>query len=126
MDVHAPMGAIFAEVEPLLRAAEREEERDVVERLVEGVRAGELGLAGMEATRVALRAGQVDVLVLSARTTFPPETRSALIELALRTGARVEVVEENATLDHLGGVGALLRYRVAGLTAPDVSPAPTA
>jgi peptide subunit release factor 1 (eRF1) len=126
LDAHAPISAIFAAVEPLLRAAEREEERGVVERLVEGVRAGELGVVGLEATRAALRVGQVDVLVLSARAALPPEKRSALIELALRTSARVEVVEENATLDHLGGVGALLRYRMAGLPAPDVAPAPTA
>ncbi len=126
MDVHAPMSAIFAEVEPLLRAAEREEERDVVERLVEGVQADALGVAGVEATRSALRAGQVDLLVLSARTPFPPETRTGLIELALRTGGRVEVVEESATLDHLGGVGALLRYHLADLTTPEASPAPTA
>ena len=126
MDVHAPLRAIFAEVEPLLRAAERDEERGVVERLVEGVQADELGVAGLEATRAALRAGQVDVLVLSAQTAFPPETRTALIELALRTSARVEVVEENATLDHLGGVGALLRYRGAGFATPDAAPTPLA
>jgi peptide subunit release factor 1 (eRF1) len=126
LGAHAPVRAIFAAVEPLLREAEREEERGVVERLLEGVQAGELGVAGLEATRVALRAGQVDVLVLSAQAAFPPETRSALIELALRTSARVEVVEDDATLDHLGGVGALLRYRMAGLAAPEASPAPTA
>jgi peptide subunit release factor 1 (eRF1) len=126
LDAHAPMRTIFAAVEPLLRAAEREEERGVVERLLEGVRADELGVAGLEPTRMALRAGQVDVLVLSAQAAFPPQTRSALIELALRTSARVEVVEENATLDHLGGVGALLRYRLAGLPAPEVAPVPTA
>jgi peptide chain release factor subunit 1 len=126
LDVHAPVSAIAAEVEPLLRAAERDEERDVVERLLAGVQADELGLAGLEATQAALRAGQVDVLVLSAATVFPAETRSALIELAVRSGARVEVVAESATLEHLGGVGALLRYRVASLTPPEVSAMPTA
>jgi peptide subunit release factor 1 (eRF1) len=124
LDARAPMSAIAAEVEPLLRAAEREEERDVVERLVEGVQADALGVAGLEATQAALGAGQVDVLVVSGTAAFPAETRSALIELALRTGARVEVVEQSATLDHLGGVGALLRYRVAGLALPHVSTAP--
>ncbi len=43
-------------------------------------------------------------------------TRNDLVRLATLTGATVEVVEGHADLLRLGGVGALLRYR---LTARD-------
>lgn len=111
MDVHTPSEVIANEVEPILRQVEADEGRDLIARLLEGVQAGELGVAGLEPTRAALQAGQVDMLAISNATTFPAETRSELIELAERTGAQVEIVDENPALDRLGGVGALLRYR---------------
>jgi peptide subunit release factor 1 (eRF1) len=126
LDVRTSPGEIAEEVEPVLREAEEDEDRSVVERLVAGVRAGELGVAGIEPTRAALQAGQVDVLVLSGTTAFPPETRSMLIELAERSDSRVEIVDGNATLDQLGGVGAVLRYHMVGLPQPGVSAAPPA
>jgi len=41
------------------------------------------------------------------------EQRNALIRLAATTGADVEIVEAHAGLTRFGGVGALLRYRLA-------------
>jgi peptide subunit release factor 1 (eRF1) len=123
-DRDASPGMLLEEIEPLLRAVEAEQDRSVVERLVEEVQADGLGVCGLAPTRTALEQGQADILVLAEDVPFPPQTRSNLIDLALSTGARVEVVEQNATLRQLGGVGALLRYRLpeaAETGAPVVS-----
>jgi len=122
MDVRTPRDAVGEEIEPLLREAEADEDRTVVQRLVAGVQAGDLGVAGLEATRAALRAGQADALVLSGTASFPPEARSALIDLAVRSGASVEIVDGDETLDRMGGVGALLRYRLPTVAGVYASP----
>jgi hypothetical protein len=115
LDVETSRDAVWEEIAPLLREDEAEQDRAVVERLIEAVRADSLGIAGLEPTRRALQRGQVDVLVLGRDAPFPPEARSELIELAARTDAAIEVVEADDALRHLGGVGALLRYREAGM-----------
>ena len=113
LDIHEPPNAILEEVEPLLLEAEADQDRSVVERLVGEVQSDGLGVSGLELTRAALQQAQVDILVLAGDMPFPPETRSALIDSAVNTGASVEIVEGNANLNELGGVGALLRYRYA-------------
>lgn len=115
----APL-TMLEEVEPMLRAAEADQDRSVIERLVDEVRSDGLGVSGLELTHAALEQGQVDLLVLADETALPPQTRSQLIELALNTGARVEVVKQNADLRQLGGVGALLRYRSPELAKTEV------
>jgi len=111
LDVTAPRDAVSEATLPLIEAAEAEQDRTIVERLVDAVRADALGVAELEPTRRALQNGQVDTLVLAGDVPFPPETRSELIDLAAKTGAAVEVVDGSEVLRELGGVGALLRYR---------------
>jgi hypothetical protein len=130
LDIDATGDEILEEVAPLLRAAEAEQDRAVVDQLVEAVRADRLGVAGVQATRRALANGQADVLVLAADVPLPRETRSELIGLAANTDAAIEVVDESPALRQMEGVGALLRYRVgASPTAreapPPVGAAPT-
>ncbi len=116
----APRDAIWEEIAPLLADAEAERDRSVVQRLVDALRANALGVAGLARTRRALLNGQVDVLVLAGEAPFAPEARSELIEWATKTDAAVEVVDHSETLQQLGGVGALLRYRLEeyGQTGP--------
>jgi NAD(P) transhydrogenase subunit alpha len=103
--------SIWNDVEPLLQQAQADHERSTVERLVDAVQAGALGVAGLELTQVALERGQADVLVLADQAPLTPDARSHLIALAARTDAAVEVVDQSEPLLRLGGVGALLRYR---------------
>lgn len=117
LDIETPRDAVLEEVVPVMREAEAEQDRAVVERLVDAVRAGTLGVAGLEPTRDALRNGQAEVLVLAGEGPVPLETRSELIELATRTDAAIEVVDSSEALQRLGGVGALLRYRIPLPTA---------
>ena len=118
IDIAAPRDAILEEIAPLLKAAEAEQDRSVVERLLEAVQSDRLGVAGLEPTRRALSTGQADTLVLAGDVTFPPETRSELIELATKTDAAIEIVEGSEPMRQLGGVGALLRYRAAEYVEP--------
>lgn len=110
--VRTPNDDVAAEVTPLLARAEADDARAVGDRLVQAVRADGLGVAGLDGTRRALEYGQADLLVLSPEAPLDDEDRGALIRLATTTGADVEVVEGRADLRDLGGVGALLRFRL--------------
>jgi len=112
LEPDATRDVVWEDVAPLLAEVEADKDRSIVERLVDAVRAHALGVAGLAHTRRALHNGQVDVLVLAGDAPFAPETRSELIEWATKTDAAIEVVDQSDTLEHLGGVGALLRYRL--------------
>jgi stalled ribosome rescue protein Dom34 len=77
---------------------------------VGAVRAGGLGVAGLDETRTALEHGQVDELVLDPAQ-LDAAARGELVRMAQVTSATVEVVQGHDGLQRLGGVGALLRYR---------------
>jgi peptide subunit release factor 1 (eRF1) len=109
--IRAPLDEVAAEVAPLLAYLEAEGDRAVADRLVAAVRADGLGVAGTRRTRRALEYGQVDTLLLSEAADLDEETRGELVRLATTTGAGLEVVAGHEAFEHLGGVGALLRYR---------------
>ena len=114
IDIRTPQDDMAFEVAPLLARAEAEDACSIGDRLIQAVRAGGLGVIGLEATRTALAYGQVDTLVLDAEASIDDDERNALVRLAATTGADVEVVEGHGPLGDLGGVGALLRYRLDG------------
>ena len=116
---------------------ERRAEAEAVARLRDAVGAGRRGVAGLDATLEALAQRRVETLLLSAGYTAPgwrcgacahvarmgrfcPVCRSAMhevddvveeiVESALSQSCRVEVCIDNADLDVLGRIGALLRY----------------
>ncbi|MGE3270716.1 MAG: Vms1/Ankzf1 family peptidyl-tRNA hydrolase [Chloroflexota bacterium] len=102
---------VESEVTPVLARIEAEEACGIGDRLVQAVRAGGLGAAGLDATRGALAAGQVDTLVIDPDGPVDENTRNDLIRQAATTDATVEIVQGHAAFSKLGGVGALLRYR---------------
>ena len=113
-----------------------------VEELMNAWRSGGLGVAGPEATMRALQMGQVDELIITASPeTLKPMQRlpdgaasgplqadtsapqgpadeqilklsDALITLAQQTSARIRFIEDADLLADVGGVGALLRFRI--------------
>jgi hypothetical protein len=111
LDIRAPRDAVAEEVWPVLAEAEAEESRSAADRLVGAVRAGGLGVAGLDATRAALEHGQVDELLLDPAEGPDEAMRAELVRLASLTATSVLVVEGHDGLRRLGGVGALLRYR---------------
>jgi peptide chain release factor subunit 1 len=122
------------------RHAETVAER--VEELLDAWRGGGLGVAGPEATLRALELGQVDELVITgsadalkpvqrlpddaapgavqADTSAPQgaaderqlKLASELVVRAQQTSARIRFIQDPALLAEIGGVGALLRFRI--------------
>jgi peptide subunit release factor 1 (eRF1) len=113
-----------------------------VDRLISAWRSGGLGVVGPEATLWALRVGQVEELIIAGNpnslgeleelpedspriattvtTSGPTEAvdeprmklSEELVTRAEQTGAVIRIVEDAALLADVGGVGALLRFRV--------------
>jgi stalled ribosome rescue protein Dom34 len=110
LDITTPRDTVAEEVQQVLADADAEDAQVTADRLVGAVRAGRLGVAGLEETRAALEHGQVDELVLDPAGEMDDATRGELVRQAQLTGATVEVVEGHDGLQRLGGVGALLRY----------------
>jgi peptide chain release factor subunit 1 len=113
VDIRAPRDEVAAEIAPVLQRMEADASTAIADQVVAAVRSDGLGVAGLDATRQALGNGQVDLLLLEANSDVDDEQRNELIRLAATTGADVEVVEAHAGLTRFGGVGALLRYRLA-------------
>lgn len=133
LSIGAPEGEVFEKTLETLRAHDAESDQEKVEELLGAYRAGGLGVVGVADTREALEMGQVDELLITAslpqidpsevsgessdpnddmtRARFADE----LIALARQTSARVTFVEDASLLEPVGGVGALLRYKVPGI-----------
>lgn len=115
-----------------------------VERLLNEYRADDLGVAGVPETLAALSNGQVEEMLITASADqlqydaeevkkvlevyqtdgqLPPELdqRTVADELVRRanllSSARVTFIEHDTRLQQLGGVGALLRYRISAENA---------
>jgi peptide subunit release factor 1 (eRF1) len=131
---------IFANLDPLMRDVERQQEEELLGRLEDQLATkGGLAFAGEKDVAMALLKGQVDTLILSSTYAGGPagecptcgslrpgqrqkcpfdgsemqplELREALVTHTLRQGGRVEVVSIDGALEQHGGVAALLRYR---------------
>ncbi len=65
-------------------------------------------------TKKALEFGAVDLLILSKEV--PKKTAKELMKMAENTGAKVEIIsietEEGQQFNNLGGIGAILRYKI--------------
>jgi peptide subunit release factor 1 (eRF1) len=125
-----------------LRDKDAETDIEKVDELLNAWRGGGLGVAGPEATMSALQLGQVDELIITATPqTLKPIQRlpddaapgpviaetsapdgaveearlklsDELVTRAQQTGARIRFIENADLLADIGGVGALLRFRI--------------
>jgi len=108
-DLDAADKEFLGKIRPILEETERNQEKDLLEKLVTELRRGGLAVAGVEPTRTALTMAQVDTLFVSKGIDF--KTAEELTSLAEATAAYVEFVpQENEILVKLGGVAALLRF----------------
>jgi peptide chain release factor subunit 1 len=119
-DANLPTGSkesvVVERMQELLQRHDAETDREKVEALIGAYRAGGLGVVGVKDTLQALEIGQVDELLLSA--TLPEgaaRVADDLVSKARQTSARITIVEDASLLARVGGVGALLRYRVPGI-----------
>jgi peptide chain release factor subunit 1 len=98
-------------IRPLLEKAERDEESNLLQKLVAELRRAGLAVAGVEPTLKALNMGQVDTLFLSEELDLT--TKEELTSRAQATAAHVESIPEaNKVLRGLGGAAALLRFKI--------------
>jgi peptide subunit release factor 1 (eRF1) len=124
-----------------LRQHDAQTDVERVAEAIDSWRAGGLGVAGPEATLHALQLGQVDELLITAApqalksvqsmpeggavrlgatvtsaanrgTDTQVQLSDELVTRAERTGARVRMIEDPALLRNVGGVAALLRFRI--------------
>ena len=90
--------------------AEEQESQTTVQRLHTGIMSNGLGVAGHHAVLTALQAGQADTLVIL--DDYPADQREDLVRAAVQAKVNVETVGESELLEHYGGAGCLLRYRL--------------
>jgi peptide subunit release factor 1 (eRF1) len=123
-----------------IRMKDAETDAEKVQELLDEWRSGGLGVAGPEATLTAFQMGQVDELIITGSVdtlkpvqklpddaaaemqadTSAPEgvdeerlkLSAELIKRAQQTAARIRFIEDASLLQEVGGVGALLRFRI--------------
>ncbi len=137
----APEDVILQATLDALRQQDATTDAEHVARMLDAWRAGGLAVAGPAATLEALQLGQVDELLvastpqaiapettpkvdmtagpLAVETSDPAATQESrlvmadeLVTRAEQTGARVRFIEDASLLEPVGGVGAMLRFRL--------------
>ncbi len=121
--IRASYDEILAEVTPVIERLRREDAQSSADDLVGEVAERDLGVAGVEETRRALEFGQGLELVIDERAQLPEEELASLVRLAASTDVRIRFIDGHEGLLSLGGVGALLRFRIdeQPLTSPDTA-----
>jgi peptide subunit release factor 1 (eRF1) len=139
LDIRTPEHEVLQATLEAMREQDVKDDAAKVKRLMDEYRSGGLAVVGARETLKALEIGQVDELILSAAraeirsdeeeesallaagasagSSARSELRSTsladeLIARAQQTSARVTFIEDPALLADIGGVGAMLRYRL--------------
>jgi peptide subunit release factor 1 (eRF1) len=141
LEHHAGQQEVLQATLDALRSKDAETDAERVAQLLDGWRAGGLAVVGAGPTLEALQLGQVDELILASAPQHIVPDRSPKVPLeseviavastdpaapeadrlavadelvtrAQQTGARVRFIEDAALLEPIGGVGALLRFRL--------------
>jgi peptide chain release factor subunit 1 len=118
LDMHTPEYRVLAETLDALRHREADSDTEHVHTMLDAWRAGGLGVAGIDDTRLALEMGQVEELLITADApsldahggTDAETLANELVSKAQQTSARIRFIEDPALLAAVGGVGAILRF----------------
>jgi peptide subunit release factor 1 (eRF1) len=129
LDIRAPEREILEKTVAALRAKDSETDREKVDALIGAYRANGLGVVGYDDTKAALELGQVEELIITAKAdaidagekhagdvlpdrTVEERAADELIAKARQTAAKIRFIEDRALLAAVGGVGALLRFKI--------------
>jgi peptide chain release factor subunit 1 len=142
LDINAPEHEVLSSTLDALRTKDAETDQERVQEMLGAWRAGGLAVVGPEDTLEALQMGQVEELIITARPTavrrpqsVPPGTTPGpvdvdtsapnaqvdtdsmkiadeLVTKAQATSARIRFIENEDLLSDVGGVGALLRFKI--------------
>lgn len=95
-----------------LRRQDEQTDAEHVQRMLDAWRGGGLAVAGIEATIRALDIRQVEELLIAARPDRVKGATEELIAKAQQNSARIRFIEDEKLLADVGGVGALLRFKL--------------
>ena len=139
LDTKAPEREVLERTLEAMQRKDAESDQDKTEELLDAYRSGGLGVVGFARTREALEKGQVDELVVSASLVqlegvqgIEPALAEAddrgdpepiekvdnalkadeLVAIARQTDATITFIEDPSLLARVGGVGAILRYKL--------------
>lgn len=113
IDIKAPKNEFADEIKGILADYDYSKTHQNVDKLIGEHKRDRLGIIGAKATKEALEIGQVDTLLLDSSADSVTEgIRNEFIKLAATTSADVEMVSDHEKFKSLGGVGAILRYRI--------------
>jgi peptide subunit release factor 1 (eRF1) len=132
LDIRAPEHQILEATTELMKQKDELSDRERVDALFDAYRSSGLGVVGPDATRTALEMGQVDELLITgtpdlidagqadsaapagdaAQQTAEERLADELIAKARQTAARITIVQDGSLLAAVGGVGALLRFKL--------------
>jgi peptide subunit release factor 1 (eRF1) len=107
-----PEHQFLVETMAALRQADTKTDAEQVQRMLDAWRAGGLAAAGIEPTLRALEMRQVEELLIAARPDRVAGPVNELVAKAQQNSARIRFVEEESLLADVGGVGALLRFKI--------------
>ena len=103
---------LLKETMEALRREDARTDAEHVQRMIDAWRAGGLAVAGVEATLRALDMRQVEELLIAARAGRVTGPTDELVAKAQHNSARIRFIEDDSLLADVGGVGALLRFRI--------------
>jgi peptide subunit release factor 1 (eRF1) len=107
-----PEHELLAETMVALRQADAKTDAEHVQHMLDAWRAGALAVAGIEATMRALEMRQVEELLIAAKPDRVAGPVDELVAKAQQNSARIRFIEDDNLLADVGGVGALLRFKI--------------
>jgi peptide subunit release factor 1 (eRF1) len=107
-----PEHELLAETMTALRQADAKTDAEHVQRMLDAWRGGGLAVAGVEATMRALEMRQVEELVIAAKQDRIAGPVDEIVARAQQNSARIRFIEDDSLLAEIGGVGALLRFKI--------------
>ena len=107
-----PEHELLTETMAALHHADAKTDAEHVERMLGAWRAGGLAVAGIEATMRALEMREVEELLIAAKPNLVGGPADELVAKAQQNSARIRFIEDDDLLVDVGGVGALLRFKI--------------
>jgi peptide subunit release factor 1 (eRF1) len=107
-----PEHELLKETMEALRRQDAETDAEHVQRMLDAWRAGGLAVAGLEDTMRALDMRQVEELLIAARADRVTGPTDELVAKAQQNSARVRFIEDDSLVADVGGIGALLRFKI--------------
>ena len=111
-DIRVPEHQLYSEAIEAVRLQDTQEDARKVRQMLEEYRSGGLAVVGRAETLEELSNGRVEELLITASLKKNHARQAeAMVRAAVKTGAAVTFIEDEALLEAVGGAGGLLRYR---------------